>query len=156
MPPKTESKILIGKQNNAVRILEDLCEEFETIFEVQPQLERLKTTFDQLEAKYRSIQKQQEVIADRLVEEGVDPDDGRVQSNYSTGREAAAKYLQAAKRFAAYQKDYQRPPDQTTSKRNADALEAMTSAVKQMVECLMGTKSNNTGGGLSCTSMGWK
>ena len=70
MPPKIDVKTLVGKMNNAVGILTELMEEFEAIFTVKLGLERLETVFNLVESKYRSVKKQQEVILNKLIEEG--------------------------------------------------------------------------------------
>jgi hypothetical protein len=70
MPPKENFKTLLGKRDNAIRALKELFEEFETVFEIQPQLKRLEEIFIILETKYRSIKEQQELIADKYVEGG--------------------------------------------------------------------------------------
>ena len=62
MPPKTvDLKTLIGKRDNAVLTLKELFEEFEEIYSIEPQLERLESTFKIIEAKYRNIKKQQKL-----------------------------------------------------------------------------------------------
>ena len=68
MPPKVNFKTLLGKQDNAIRAIKELFEEFETVFEIQPQLKRLEEIFTIHETKYRNIKEQQEFIADRYVE----------------------------------------------------------------------------------------
>ena len=70
MPPKVDVKTLVGKMSNAAGILTELMEEFEAIFVVEPGLRRLETMFNLVESKYRSVKKQQEVILDKLIEEG--------------------------------------------------------------------------------------
>ena len=65
-------KTLLGKRDNAIHALKEFFEEFETVFEVGPQLKRLEGIFTILESKYRSFKKQQEVIADKYVEAGAD------------------------------------------------------------------------------------
>ena len=147
MPNKIDVNILIGKRNNAVQVMEELCDEFETIFQVQPQLDTLKLTFDHVQSKYRSIQKQTEAIADKLVEDKASPEDERVSSNQLIGKEARAKYLQIARLFAAYQKDQQQPPSvPAQAMNNSDAIQAMTIAVKEMAESLRGAKPNSGSG----------
>ena len=49
MPPKLDVKSLTGKMNNAVRILNELMEEFEAIFAVKPGPERLEAVFNLVE-----------------------------------------------------------------------------------------------------------
>ena len=62
MPLKVDVKTLTGEMNTAIRILNELMEEFEVIFAVKPGLERLEEVFNLVESKYRSVKKQQEVI----------------------------------------------------------------------------------------------
>lgn len=73
MPRKADLKKSEGKRDNAIRI--DLFEESEAVFAVQPQPKRLEAVLNELlQTKYRNIKKQQEVIADRLVEEDTGPE----------------------------------------------------------------------------------
>ena len=44
MPPKGDVKTLAGKLDNAVILLYELMEEFETIFSVKPELKTLEET----------------------------------------------------------------------------------------------------------------
>ena len=60
MPPKVDVKTLAGKMENAVNILYELMEEFETIFSVKPELKTLEAAFTRVETRYRQIKKQQE------------------------------------------------------------------------------------------------
>ena len=60
-------KTLAGKMENAVSILYELMEEFETIFSVKAELKTLEAAFTQVETRYRQIKKQQETILDKLV-----------------------------------------------------------------------------------------
>lgn len=72
MPRKADLKKSEGKRVNAICI--DLFEESEAVFAVQPQPKRLEAVLNELQTKYRNIKKQQEVIADRLVEEDTGPE----------------------------------------------------------------------------------
>ena len=46
MPPKTaDLKKLIGKRDNAIKTIKELFQEFEEIYSIEPQLERLDGTF---------------------------------------------------------------------------------------------------------------
>lgn len=141
MPPKVDVKILIGKRDNAIHALKELFEEFEAIFAIKPQLERLESTFNLIESKYRSIKKQQETIADRLVEEGTTGEDESTLANQTVGDKVKTDYLQIVKVYTAYQKEIH-PPE--ASPGSSETLEAMTSAVKQMAET-MGSKSKASG-----------
>ena len=70
MQPKADVKTLTEKKNNAVGILNELMEEFEAIFAVKLQLERLKAVIKLVESKYGSVKKEQEAILGKLIEEG--------------------------------------------------------------------------------------
>ena len=128
MPPKVDVKTLMGKMNNAVGILAELMEEFEAIFAVKPGLERLETVFNLVESKYRSVKKQQEVILDRLIEEGASLEDELVLTNRKLGDKVKADFLQIALKYAAFQSENSLPkvPDHT------ETLQTMTSAVEKM------------------------
>ena len=64
MPTKyADLKTLIGKRDSAIQAIKEIFEEIEEIHSVQPQLPRLESTFNIIEAKHRSIRKQQEIIA---------------------------------------------------------------------------------------------
>ena len=52
--------------------------EFETLYSVKPELNLLAAVFNEIESKYRAVKKQMEIIADRLVEEGVTSEDERI------------------------------------------------------------------------------
>ena len=75
MPPKVDVKTLAGKMENALNILYEFMEEFETIFSVTPELKTLEAVFTQVETRYKLIIKQQETILDRLVDEGTATDE---------------------------------------------------------------------------------
>ena len=103
--PKTALKTLIGKKNNSILFINELFEEFETVLAVEPSLQRMETIFNLVEAKYRNIKEQQQIIADRIVEDGVSDDDQTaLMSNSDVGEKLKNGYLQLARTFAAYQK----------------------------------------------------
>jgi hypothetical protein len=84
--PKTDLKVLIGKRDNAILSIQELFEEFETVLSVEPyNLDRLATIFNLVEAKYRNIKKQQETIADRIVEDSLSEADPMLKSNSEVG-----------------------------------------------------------------------
>ena len=105
MPPKVDVKTLAGKLDNAVKLLYELMEEFETIFSVKPELKTLEAAFSLVETKYRLVKKQQETILDRLVDEGTGPEDELVLATKKTGDKTKADFLQITLKFAAYQKE---------------------------------------------------
>ena len=81
MPPKIDLKTLSGKRNNATHALNELFVEFETLYSMKPELHLLAAVFNEIESKYRVIKKQIEIIADRLVEEGVTSEEERITEN---------------------------------------------------------------------------
>ncbi len=140
--PKTDLKTLIGKRDNAIQSVQELFEEFKTVLTVEPNLDRLETIFNLVEAKYRNIKKQQETIADRIVQDNLSESDEMLKSNSEVGKKLKDNYLQLTRTFAAYQKTL------TSAKSSADnskSLEAMTSAVTKMAEALKGSKSKTSG-----------
>ena len=74
-------KTLSGKRYNAIYALNELFVEFETLYSVKPKLNLLAAVFNETESKYRAVKKQIEIIADRLVEEGVTSEDERITEN---------------------------------------------------------------------------
>ena len=140
MPPKINFKTLLGKRDNAIHALKELFEEFETVFEIQPQLKRLEQIFTILETKYRSIKEQQELIADKYVEGGVE--ETLKEAHKRIGDAVKEEYLKISKRFAAYQKEVssKKPQEET------ETLKAMTSAVLKMTETMStGSKPSKSG-----------
>ena len=109
---------------------------------VEPELDRLKSIFTLIETKYRGIKKQQEVIADRLVEDGGTETEELLSAAQSIGEKIKADYIQVAKTYAAYQKKLSQ--SEVTSG-GSETLEAMTSAVKKMAETMMSSKSKSSG-----------
>ena len=142
MPPKADVKTLIAKRHNSIFALKELFEEFESIYVVEPELDRLKSIFTLIETKYRGIKKQQEVIADRLVEDGGTETEELLSAAQSIGEKIKVDYIQVAKTYAAYQKKLSQ--SEVTSG-GSETLEAMTSAVKKMAETMMSSKSKSSG-----------
>lgn len=136
MPPKVDARTLTGKLQNASHSFYELLEEFETIYSTKPQLERLKTTFTEVEAKYRVVRKHVEHIADRLVDE--DAPDETAQDNWKFGAKVKADYLAAAQKFAMYEnecsvKSVKLENEKTDS---TESLEVMTAAITKMAKAL--------------------
>jgi hypothetical protein len=143
MPPKAvDLKTLIGKRDNAIQALTELFEEFGAIYSVQPELERLENIIKTIETKYRNIKKQQEVIADKIVEDGMSEDDELLSANQRIGESLKDNYVKVAKEYAAYQKRLSQPSLATVT---PDALGAMTSAVTKMAEVMQGSKPGASG-----------
>ena len=71
MPPKVENiATLIGKRDIAIASLDELYEEFNMLYEVEPELTALENVHKEIEIKFRSVKKQQTTIAERLIESG--------------------------------------------------------------------------------------
>ena len=137
MPPKVDAKTLAGKLDNAVKLLYELMEEFDTIFSVKPELKTLEATFSLVETKYRLVKKQQETILGRLVDESTGPEDKLVLTTKKTGDKTKADFLQIALKFAAYQKE-QNSSEKSKNARTLEVLTlsmlSMTSAVQKMAD----------------------
>ena len=133
MPPKVDVKTLAGKMDNAIRILDELIEEFEIIFSVKPELKTLEAAFNQVEARYRLIKKQQETVLDRLVDEGNATDEELSLTIRKIGDKVKADFLQIALKFAAYQKEQNSPE---TSSKDSAILEALTSSMSSMTSAV--------------------
>lgn len=135
MPPKGDSKTLNAKMQNATRSFHELLDEFNTIFSTKPQLERLKTIFNEVETKYRLIKKQQETIFDKLVDEGIQEEDETTQANLKLSSKVKADYLDAAQKFVVYEKQCC-TEESEKSVGNTEPIEAMAAAVTKMAEAL--------------------
>ena len=133
MPPKVDVKTLAGKIGNAVRILDELIEEFEIIFSVKPELKTLEAGFNQVEARYRLIKKQQETVLDRLVDEGNATDEELSLTIRKIGDKVKADFLQIALKFTAYQKEQN---SSETSSKDSAILEALTSPMSSMTSAV--------------------
>ena len=92
-----------------------------------------------------SIKKQQEVLADRIVEDSAPEADEMLRSNSDVGGKLKNDYLELAKTFAAYQKKLS---SAKPSVDNSKSLEAMTLAVTKMAEVLESSNSNPKASGL--------
>ncbi|CAB4029081.1 Hypothetical predicted protein [Paramuricea clavata] len=118
MPPKTaDLKTLIGKRDKAIQTIKKLFEEFEEVFSVEPQLERLE-------------------------ENGGSEENQLLSANQKVGESLKENYLKVAKAYAAYQKKLSRP---SPPRVNSDSLEAMTSAITKMPEAMQGSKPSASG-----------
>ena len=128
MPPKVDVKTLVGKMENAGRILYELIEEFEIIFSVKPELKTLEAAFHQVDTRYRLIKKQQETILDRLVDDGTETEEELLLTTKKLGDKVKADFLQIALKFAAYQKEQ----NSSEASKSSVTLEALTSSMSTM------------------------
>ena len=110
--PKTDLKTLIGKRDNAIQSIRELFEEFETILAVEPNLERLEIIFNLVETKYRQIKKQQEALADRIVEDGQPEADEMLKANSEVGGGCRRSYSTWKKEFSHWMIKYSQDEDE--------------------------------------------
>ena len=100
----------------------------------------MTTVFIEIEARYRSIKKIQESIANKLCDTG----DERLEDVAAVGSKVKADFLQITKKYALYQKECSQPTarnsqeqtDASATKPESTAIEAMTAAVTKMAEAL--------------------
>ena len=118
--------------------LNDLLEEFHVLYQVGPVLSTLENVYKEVESKYRSVKKQQEIIADRLLESASEE---QQTTNQEVFDKAKADLLKCAEQLAIYQKSFasEKPPFKH------ETLEAMTSAVTKMADVLSSQKNANHG-----------
>jgi len=64
----------------------------------------LESIYKQVEVKYRSVKKQQERIADKIVESGLSHEGDVAIDNKTTGEKVKADYLGVTRKFVAYKK----------------------------------------------------
>ena len=142
MPPKVESiATLIAKRDITIASLDELFEEFDVLFQGESELISLENVRADIAVKFRSVKKQQETIADSLIEAGLSSGD-EMSANKQIGDKVKSDYLKCTEKFVVYQK-----------KCNADKkpfsdhekLEAMTTAVAKMVDVLGSEKNANHG-----------
>ena len=102
---------------------------------MKPELNLLAAVFIEIESKYRAVKKQMEIIADKLVEKGVTPEDKRITENLNSGDEIKPRYLQTFGKTRLTKKEFStlRSASQNTSE-NTAILEAVAGAVKTMAE----------------------
>ena len=105
-------------------------------------MERLESTFKIIEAKYRNIKKQQQLIADKIVEDGGSEGNQLLSPNQKVGESLKENYLKVAKAYASYQKKLSQPSPPTV---NPDSLEAITPEVAKMAEAMQGSKPRASG-----------
>ena len=118
--------------------LNDLLEEFHVLYQVGPVLSTLENVYKEVESKYRSVKKQQEIIADRLLESASEE---QQITNEEVFDKAKADFLKCAEQFAIYQKSFasEKPPFKH------ERLEAMTSAVTKLADVPSSQKNANHG-----------
>ena len=82
MPPIVETiAALIAKRDIAIASLDELFEEFDVLYQVEPELIALENVLAEIAVKFRSVKKQQVTWADRLIEAGLSQVTKWVQTN---------------------------------------------------------------------------
>ena len=79
-----------------------------------------------------AVKKQIEIIAYKLVEEGVTSEDERITENLNSGDEVKPRYLETLQKYASYQNEFStlQSASQNTSE-NTAVLGAVAEAVKK-------------------------
>ena len=71
MPPKVENIVtLVAKRDIAIASLDELYEEFNMLYQVEPELIALENVYKEIAIRFRGVKKQQTTIAERLIESG--------------------------------------------------------------------------------------
>ena len=142
MPRKVENiETLIAKRNIAIASLDELYEEFNLLYQVEPELIALENVHKEIAIKYRSVKKQQSTIAERLIESG-ETEDGKMSTNKQIGDKVKTDYLKCTESFVVYQKKWKADKKLTDEHKKFDA---MTFAVTKMADVLSTQKNVNHG-----------
>ena len=142
MPPKVENIVsLIAKRDIAIASLDELYEEFNILYQVEPELIALENVHKEIAIKYRSVKKQQSTIAERLIDSGETESD-KMSANTQIGGKVKSDYLKYTERFVVYQKKFNAEKKLSN---DHEKLEAMTSAVTKMADALSSQKNASHG-----------
>ena len=142
MPPKVENiATLIAKRDIEIASLDELYEEFNILYQVEPELISLESVHKEIVIKFRSVKKQQSTIAERLIESG-ETESAEMSANKQLGDQDKSDYLKCSEMFVVYKKkcNAEKKPSNDHAK-----LEAMTSAVTKMADVLSSQKNTNHG-----------
>ena len=85
--------------------LDELYEEFNILYQVEPELIALENVHKEIATKYRSVKKQQSTIAERLIESGETENDEMSVKN-QIGDKVKSDYLKYTERFVVYQRKF--------------------------------------------------
>ena len=104
MPPKVETiATLIAKRDITIASLDELFEEFDVLFQGESELTALENVRAEIAVKFRSVKKQQETIADSLIEAGLSSGE-EMSANKQIGDNVKSDYLKCTEKFVVYQK----------------------------------------------------
>ena len=99
MPPKVENvATLIAKRDISMASLDELYEEFNIRYQVEPELIALENLRKEIATKYRSVKKQQLTITERLIESGETETD-EMSANKQIGDKVKSDYLKYTEMF---------------------------------------------------------
>ena len=142
MPPKIENiATLIAKRDIAIASLDELYEEFNMLYQVEPELIALENVYKEIAIRFRGVKKQQTTIAEKLVESG-ETESAEMNANKQIGDKVKSDYFKCSEKFIVYKKKCyaERKPSSDHEK-----LEAMTCAVTKMADVLSSQKNTNHG-----------
>ena len=101
MPPKVENiATLIAKRDIAIVSLDELYEEFNMLYQVEPELIALENVYKEIAIRFRSVKKQQTTIAERLIESG-ETESAEMSANKQIGNQVKSDYFKCSERFVA-------------------------------------------------------
>ena len=104
MPPKVENIVtLITKGDIAIASLDELYEEFNLLYQVEPELIALENLHKEIAIKFQSVKKQQTTIAERLIESG-ETESAEMRTNKQIGDQVKSDYFKCSRRFVVYRK----------------------------------------------------
>ena len=104
MPPKVENvATLVAKRYIAIASLDELYEEFNILYQVEPEIIALENLHKEIATKYLSVKKQQLTIAERLIKSGETETD-KMSANKQIGDKVKSNHLKYTEMFVVYQK----------------------------------------------------
>ena len=142
MPPKVENiATLIAKRDIAIASLDELYEEFNMLYQVEPELIALENVYKEIAIRFRGVKKQQTTIAEKLIESG-ETESAEMNANKQIGDKVKSDYFKCSEKFIVYKKKCyaEKKPSSDHEK-----LEAMTYAVTKMADVLSSQKNTNHG-----------
>ena len=142
MPPKVENiATLIAKRDIGIASLDELYEEFNMLYQVEPELIALENVYKEVAIRFRGVKKQETTIAEKLIESG-ETESAEMNANKQIGDKVKSDYFKCSEKFIVYKKKCyaERKPSSDHEK-----LEAMTCAVTKMADVLSSQKNTNHG-----------
>ena len=101
MPSKVENiATLIAKRDIAIASLDELYEEFNMLYQVEPELIALENVYKEIAIRFRGVKKQQTTIAEKLIESG-ETESAEMNANKQIGD----NYFKCSEKFIVYKKE---------------------------------------------------